>query len=54
MNAFPTLIGALMRILTSAMLVIGFMMILIAGVMMTTGGVSANNYKTGKEMIFKV
>jgi hypothetical protein len=53
-TAFPTLIGALMRILTSAMLVVGFLMILIAGVMMTTWGASPNNYKSGKDMIFKV
>lgn len=53
-NAFPTLIGALMRILTSAMLVVGFLMILIAGVMITMGGASPGSVKTGKGLIFKV
>jgi hypothetical protein len=53
-DAFPTVVGALMRILTSAMLIIGLLMIIVAGVMMTTEGVKTGNFKTGKNLILKV
>lgn len=53
-TAFPTLIGKLVSLLTSVLLLIGFVMILVAGVMMTTGGIDPGNYKKGKELIFKV
>ncbi|MDR2415818.1 MAG: hypothetical protein LBD75_04345 [Candidatus Peribacteria bacterium] len=53
-DAFPTVLGALMRILTSAMLIIGLLMIIAAGVMMTTEGVKTGNFKAGKNLILKV
>jgi uncharacterized membrane protein len=44
----------LMRILVSAMLIVGFLMILIAGVMITSWGISWDNYKKGRSMIRNV
>lgn len=52
--AFPTIIGALMKILTSAMMIIGLIMIIAAGVLMTTEGVKVGNFKMGRNMILKV
>jgi hypothetical protein len=53
-TAFPTLVGALMRILTSAMLIIGLLMIIVAGVMMAMEGANTGSYKSGKSLILKV
>ena len=53
-NAFPKLMAALMNIVMTASLIIGFVMILAGGVMMTTGGFEAGNFKKGKEMIIRV
>ncbi|GHW02399.1 hypothetical protein AGMMS50249_1850 [candidate division SR1 bacterium] len=53
-NAFPTLMGALIQIITSVLMVIGFLMIIVAGVMMTMGGADTKLFGQGKDMIFKV
>jgi hypothetical protein len=46
--------GALMNIVMTAALIVGFLMIVFAGVMMTTTGVSAKNYEKGIGMIKNV
>ncbi|MDR0651555.1 MAG: hypothetical protein LBG59_09505 [Candidatus Peribacteria bacterium] len=43
-----------MKILTSAMLIVGLLLIIVAGVMMTTEGVKTGNFKAGKNLILKV
>jgi hypothetical protein len=53
-EAFPRLMGALMNIVMTAALIIGFLMIVFSGVMMTTEGVSAGNYKEGLKIIKNV
>jgi hypothetical protein len=46
--------GALMNIVMTASLIIGFVMILVGGIMMTTEGLNPNGFKQGKAMIIKV
>jgi len=53
-NAFPTLIGGLMQIVTTTVLIVSFLMIVFAGVMMTMGGVKAEWFNKWKGLIFKV
>ncbi|MDR2189769.1 MAG: hypothetical protein LBP53_00825 [Candidatus Peribacteria bacterium] len=53
-SAFPTLIGALMRILTSTMLVLGVLLIIVGGVMMTMEGANSGSFSKGKSLILKV
>jgi hypothetical protein len=48
------LIWALIRIVTSAMLLVGFIMIIVAGIMMTIDGASSGNFKKGKDLILKI
>ncbi|MDR2189771.1 MAG: hypothetical protein LBP53_00835 [Candidatus Peribacteria bacterium] len=53
-DAFPTLIGAMMRILTSAMLIIGLLLIIVGGIMMTMEGANSGSFSKGKSLILKV
>lgn len=50
-NAFPALIGGLSKMVVTAILIVSFLMIIVGGVMRTTGG---KNVWKGKEMIIKV
>lgn len=52
-NAFPKLMGALMNIVMTASLIIGFVMILAGGVMIATTGAYQDGIK-GKQIIIKV
>ena len=54
LNAFPKLMGALMNIVMTASLIIGFVLILVGGIMIATGGVESGNVSAGKKMILKV
>ncbi|MFA7718146.1 MAG: pilin [Candidatus Absconditabacterales bacterium] len=53
-SAFPILITALMKILITAILIVSFILIIIGGVMIATGGASPENVTTGKKMIKNV
>lgn len=53
-TAFPVLTAGLSKILLTAILVISFALIVVGGVMMTTGGADSGNYSTGKNLITKV
>jgi hypothetical protein len=53
-SAFPKLMGALMNIIMTASLIIGFVLIVVGGIMMTTGGISSKNFSEGKGLIMKV
>ena len=48
-NAFPTMVSALMKIITSAIIVVCFILLIIAGIQ-----ISANKPKEGKALIVKV
>jgi hypothetical protein len=43
-----------MRILTSAILIIGLLLIIVAGVMMVMEGANTGSYTSGKKLILKV
>ena len=53
-NAFPYLISRMIGLVTSALLVVGVIMIIAGGVLMTMGGLDSKNVGKGKEMILKV
>lgn len=53
-NAFPRLMGGLMKLIMTVILVMSLLMIVAAGVMMTTGGFDKGNYSKGMELIKKV
>jgi hypothetical protein len=46
--------GAMMNIVMTTALIVGLIMIIVGGIMMTTGGYDADNFRKGKAMIFKV
>ncbi|MDD2536995.1 MAG: hypothetical protein PHU61_00705 [Candidatus Absconditabacteria bacterium] len=54
LNAFEKLMSGLMQIATSFILIVSFLLIIVAGIMMTMGGVDSGNFKKGKDRIFKV
>ncbi len=54
LNAFPKLMWAMMRLIMTVIMVLSILMIVVAGVMMTTGGVEKGNYTKGLEIIKKV
>lgn len=54
LDAFPYLISGLMKIVMTAILVISFVLIVVAGVMISASGISPNAYKTGMKLIEKV
>ena len=54
LNAFPRLIGGMMRLLMNIILVMSLLMIVAGGVLMTTGGREKSNYSKGMDMIKKV
>lgn len=53
-TAFPLLMGGLSKILVTAILVFSFVLVIVAGVMMTTGGFSESNFSQGKQLLMKV
>lgn len=54
LNAFPHLMGGLMKLVMVIILVMSLLMIVVAGVMMTTGGFEKSNYSKGMDLIKKV
>ncbi len=54
LNAFPHLMGGLMKLVMVVILVMSLLMIVVAGVMMTTGGFEKSNYSKGMDLIKKV
>lgn len=54
LNAFPKLMWAMMRLIMTVIMVLSILMIVVAGVMMTTGGFEKGNYTKGLEIIKKV
>ena len=54
LEAFPKLMGGLMKIIMTAILIISFVLIVVAGVMMTASGISPQAYSKGIKMIQKV
>lgn len=54
LNAFPRLMGGMMRLIMTIIMIMSLLMIVTGGVLMTTGGRDSNNYKNGVDMIKKV
>lgn len=54
LNAFPRLMGGMMRLLMTIIMIMSLLMIVIGGVLMTTGGREKSNYSKGMDMIKKV
>ena len=53
-NAFPKLMWAMMKLLMTVILVMSLLMIVAAGVMMTTAWLESRNYTKGMDIIEKV
>jgi len=53
-TAFPILMGAMAQILVTVILVFSFVMIIVAGVMMSSSGGEATRFNDGKKLIMKV
>lgn len=54
LDAFPYLMGGLMKIIMTAILVISFVLIVVAGVMVSASGMDPKMYSKGMGMIKKV
>lgn len=54
LDAFPYLMGGLMKIVMTAILVISFVLIVVAGVMVSASGMDPKMYSKGMGMIRKV
>jgi len=53
-TAFPVLMAGLSKIVVTAILVFSFLLVVVAGVIMTTGWVDEGNFSKGKQLIMKV
>ena len=53
-NAFPKLLGGLMRIVMTVVVIVGFMGILVGGFMMSAGGLEASLMAKWKKLIITV